>query len=121
MTSHAASTRPPRGQVLELAVLVAYCALAATPFVVATANGGFWDSAVAWAAAALWLLLVGALVARRRWAWIVLLVFEAAVLLSFAFDFTGVLQFIASLASVGLLASPPMRRHVGRPRSTPTA
>src|SRR3954453_22899228 len=95
-------------------VVVAYVVLAAAPFIVAAAHSWFWDEdhRLAPVATVIAAALLLALVMRRRWAWALLAVFEAAVLISFAFDFTNALALGANLASLALLVSPWMRRYV---------
>jgi hypothetical protein len=43
---------------------------------------------------------------------LLLTVFQAAVLIAFAFDFTNVPALLLNLGGFALLASPQMRRHV---------
>jgi hypothetical protein len=57
--------------------------------------------------------LCAALALGRRWAWIVLTGLEVVVLVTFVFDFSGVLALLLNLARFALLLSKPMRRRVG--------
>jgi hypothetical protein len=90
--------------------------LAAVPFVLAATHAWFWqdEHSTAPVAGVVVAGLLVALVLRQRWAWRLLVVFEAAILVSFAFDFTAVSALLLNLASLALLVSPPMRRHVRR-------
>jgi hypothetical protein len=64
--------------------------------------------------AAILAVLLVALVRRRRWAWLVLvLVFGSAVVLD-VFNFNGFVRFTPDVIGFALLVSPPMRRHVNR-------
>jgi K+ transporter len=94
-------------------VLWAYVVLAVAPFAYAATREEYWDG-VAPVSTLVVVGLLAALVLRKRWAWVVLLVFEAAVLISFAFDFTDALALAASVVRFGLLVSPPMQRQMRR-------
>lgn len=63
-------------------------------------------------------LVLISLARRRRWAWVVLVVLEGGILISFAFDFTDAVAFIVSVVSFALLISPPMRRYTGPPHTS---
>jgi hypothetical protein len=95
-------------------VVGAYLALAVAPLVVAATQHWFWERthSIAPVAVSLMLIVLVALIYRRRWAWMVLVIFEVGVLVSFAFHFTDGLALVATLASVALLLSSPMRRYV---------
>jgi integral membrane sensor domain MASE1 len=95
-------------------VVAGYVVLAAAPFVLAATHAWFWkhEHSTAPAAAAVVAALLAALVLGQRWAWLLLTVFQAAVLISFAFDFTNVPALLLNLGGFALLASPQMRRHV---------
>jgi hypothetical protein len=97
-------------------VVASYVVLAAAPFVLAATHAWFWehDHSTAPVAGVLVAVLLVALVLRQRWAWWLQVVFEAAILISFAFDFTAVSALLWNLASLALLVSPPMRRNVRR-------
>jgi drug/metabolite transporter (DMT)-like permease len=96
-------------------VVGTYLVLAAAPFIVAATTAAYWRHAEPATVTVLIAVVLISLVRRHRWAWVVLVVIEGVVLISFAFDFTKAFLFIADLASFALLVSPPMRRYV-RPR-----
>ncbi len=95
-------------------VVVSYVVLEASPFVLAATHAWFWkhEHSTAPVAGVVVAALLVALVLRQRWAWWLLVVFEAAILISFVFDFTNLPALLLNLASFALLVSPPMRRHV---------
>ena len=97
-------------------VVGSYVVVAAAPFVLAATHAWFWkhEHSTAPVAAGVVAVLLVALVLRQRWAWWLLVAFEAAVLISFAFDFTTAPALLLSLARVALLVSPQMRRYVRR-------
>jgi hypothetical protein len=99
-----------RTATLERAVLVAYLVLAMAPLVIGATHDEFYP--VGPVAAAMLIAIYAALVFRHRWAWTVLVVFEAFVLASFLWDFTSVVALVLVAASFGLLLSRPMRDHV---------
>jgi hypothetical protein len=96
------------------AALAAYVALALAPFLAAATSDDYWGRAfpMALIATMLFAALVGALLRRQRWAWFLLVLFDAGVLVSFAFDFTGVAWFAMCLLSFALLISAPVRAYV---------
>jgi hypothetical protein len=103
--------------------VLAYAVLGSMPFVLAATAPSFWEHehATAPAAAAAFGALLLALVLRRRWAWFALVVFQGAVLVSYAFDFTSVPSLLLNALSFALLTSKPMRRFLkptGRRDST---
>jgi hypothetical protein len=112
--------RPSFAPDATTAVLAAYVALAATPFVAARSHRWFWEGShrTAPVATGVFIALLVALVFRRRWAWILLVLFEVAVAVSFAVDFVrgdlAWIWFALNLASLALLLSAPMRRYVRR-------
>jgi hypothetical protein len=92
--------------------LALYGVLLTSPFAWAAAtNDSFWTS-VAPVATLLVLAVLVALLAGKRWAWVLLVALEALVGLSVLWGAVSV--FIAAKAAVGLglLLSPPVRRHV---------
>jgi hypothetical protein len=95
-------------------VVGSYVVLTAAPFVLGATHAWFWkhEHSTAPVAAVVVAALLVALVLGQPWAWWLLVVFQAAVLISFAFDFTNVPALLLNLASFALLASPQMRRHV---------
>lgn len=107
-----------------LVVVVAFVLFAAVPFVSAVSRASFWQphSPAPLATAAVAILLV-ALVTRRRWAWVLLLIFHGFAVASFAWDWTSTVAFGVNLITLGLLVSSPMRRYVGwrMPRGAPQA
>jgi hypothetical protein len=95
--------------------VVASCVvLEAAPFVLAATHAWFWKHGHSTARVAVVVVaaLLIALLLRQRWAWWLLVAFEAAALISFAFDFTTVPALVLNLASFALLVSPQMRRYV---------
>lgn len=100
-------------------VVAAYVVLAAAPFAIAATHHSFWERAhsVAPVASLIFLAVLAALASGRRWAWLLLVLFEGFVLLSFAWDFASITSFVFVLLSYVLLISPPMQSHVRR-RST---
>jgi hypothetical protein len=97
-------------------VVAAFLVASATPIVIAATHHVFWERAHSQApvvSLAFFGLLAG-LAFRKRWAWVVLVVIEGAILVSFAFDFASVVGFICALVSVALLLSPQMRGFVRR-------
>jgi len=99
-------------------VVVSYVLFAAAPLAIAASHHSFWERAHSTApvAALVFLAVLAALVLGRRWAWLLLVLFEGFVLLSFMWDFTDVLSLVLVLLSFLLLVSPPMRTHVSRRR-----
>jgi len=94
-------------------VVAGYVLLAMTPFVIGATHSAFWHS-MAPLATALFVGLLAALVMRRRWAWALLVAFDAVVLISFVIYWTDVWAFVLTVASFALLVSSPMRRYVRR-------
>jgi hypothetical protein len=95
-------------------IVGSYLAVAAMPFVFAATHTWFWahQSVRAPGAALLSGLLFVALLFRQRWAWVILVVFNGFVVISYAWAWTKPLAFIVDLASFALLVSPPMRAYV---------
>jgi hypothetical protein len=105
------------------AVLVAFVAVAITPFAVAVTHSWFWQHKhnQAPVGTAVYLLVVAALVrGRYRWAWLLLALFYGAALVSSVFDshrFTAraLLYEVLGCAAVVLLLSTPMRHRLRQP------
>lgn len=97
-------------------VVAAYVVLSAVPFGIAATHHAFWERAHSTApvSTVIFLAVLLALAAGRRWAWLLLVLFEGFVLLSFAWNFSSVISFALVLLSYLLLISRPMRRHVRR-------
>lgn len=97
------------------AVVVVYVVLTAAPFVFAATHAWFWNHhhSVAPIAAGLVGLLLVALVLRQRWTWMILVIFDGFVVISYAWEWSGAVTFVVNLAAFALLLSPPMRRYVG--------
>lgn len=95
-----------------------YLTVAAMPFVFAATHTWFWahQSVRAPIAAVLFGLLLVALLFRQRWAWLVLVVFNGLVVVSYAWAWTRPLAFIIDLAGFALLVSSPMREYVRNER-----
>jgi energy-coupling factor transporter transmembrane protein EcfT len=93
-------------------VVVAYVGLATAPFVYAATHREFWQS-LAPLATLIWLALVVGVVVGRRWAWLLAVIIEIAVLLSWPFS-AEVRWYAVALntLSLAVLVSPPMRAHV---------
>ena len=104
-------------------VLLAYAVLALAPLVFAATHAWFWDQEHSSAPIAVgaFALLLAALLLKQRWAWLLLAVFQAAVLVSFAFDFTTVPALLLNAASLALLLSAPMRGYIRAEPGTPEA
>jgi len=100
------------------AVVLSTALLWLCPLIVAASHGWFWERshATALVAAALALLLMIAVLRRHLWAWVLLLIFEVAVVASYVFAFTRVTWFLVNLAMLALLLSPQMRHYVGAAR-----
>jgi Na+/proline symporter len=99
----------------ERVVLAAFVAFAATPFVFAAAHASFWQRhSPAPPATALGAALLVALVTRRRWAWLLLVLSYGFVVVSFAWKWGSTVLFVVDLIALALLVSAPMRRYVGR-------
>jgi hypothetical protein len=95
-------------------VLATYLALAVAPFVVGATHASFWSQhSRAPLAAVLWLALLLGLALHRRGPWAVLVFFDALVVVSYSWEWAGVLPFVGNLGALALLVSPPMRRYVG--------
>jgi hypothetical protein len=112
-----------RATAITRIVLVAFVVFAVTPFVIAATRSSFWqpEHSMAPVATAIYLAVVAALVVGRyRWAWMLLGLFWAFVVVVWPFDSdrfaaTHVLGFVAALATLALLVSTPMRRRLRRP------
>lgn len=63
---------------------------------------------------AIYAVLIVALVRRRRWAWLVLVLLSGSAVILSVFNFKGVVRFILDVTSFVLLMSSPMRRYVKR-------
>jgi hypothetical protein len=89
-----------------------YVVLAVAPFAYAALDREFWES-VAPIASLLWFVLVAAVVARRHWAWLLALLIEVAILVTWPFsDDVPWYAVVLNVLSLAVLASPPMRRYV---------
>jgi hypothetical protein len=92
------------------------------PFVLSASRAGFWQERHDMAPAVLGshLLVTIVLVPRwrwSRWSWALLVFAEGLALISYAFD--GVTPFVVvDAVALGLLLSPPMRRHIQRRGAT---
>jgi hypothetical protein len=64
--------------------------------------------------AAISAVLLVALVHQRHWAWVVLLALGGLIVISYSWESGGVEPFVAEIAGILLLLSPPIRRHVRR-------
>jgi hypothetical protein len=108
--------RRTRQEFSEWIALEAFVVLAVTPLVLAAVFGQFHNAR---SVVAVLLVATGviAVVCRRRAAWLVLVLFYGAVLLSYAWDWTGTLLFAVNAAIFVLLVSPPIRRHVAKRRT----
>jgi hypothetical protein len=120
MTGRVASSESPSK---PAAVVVAFVLLTIAPFVRAATRSWFWSPqhSMAPVATALFLALLAALViGRYRWAWIVVVFFEASTLVGWAVNPTPLHAidtpfYIASIASFVLLLSPAMRHRLRKP------
>jgi uncharacterized protein (TIGR03382 family) len=94
--------------------VAAFVAFAAAPFVSAAAHASFWQGhSPAPTATALAAALLVALVTRRRWAWLLLVLLHGFVVVSFAWKWGSTVLFVVDLIALALLVSAPMRRYVG--------
>ena len=102
--------------------MTAFLVASATPFAIAATHHVFWERAHSQAPVVTlaFLALLAALAFRKRWAWVVLVLIEGTILVSFAFNFASVIGFVCALLGFGLLLSPQMRRFV-RTRPRPAA
>lgn len=101
-------------------LLAIYVVLSVVPIAVAVSHASFWDSAGAPVASLISLALVVALVRGSRAAWLLLLLFDLALIASLVWA-PAELMFVAIVVvRVALLLSPPLRRFVGdAPDATP--
>jgi hypothetical protein len=107
----------------ERLVLAVFVLLAVVPFAIAASSRSFWaeEHSMAPAATAFYVaILVARVVGRYRWAWFLLALVYVSGVIGWAFDdqrlepmraFLGVI----ALATLVLLGSAPMRRHLRRP------
>ena len=103
-----AGVRSPR------VVVAAFVVFATVPLVSAALHASFWRAhSLAPLATAVVAILLVALVTRRRWAWILLVVFYGFVVVSFAWKWASTVAFVVDLVVLALLVSSPMRQHVG--------
>ena len=93
-------------------VVTSYVGLAIAPFVYAAMHREFWEGLAPFATL-LWFALVAGVVVRRRWAWLLAVVVEVAVLLSWPFS-ADVRWFavVLNILSLAVLVSRPMRGYV---------
>jgi hypothetical protein len=107
--------------------LVSFVVLAVAPFAVAATRASFWrpEHSTAPVATAVYLTVMLALVVGRyRWAWVLLVLFDGAALLGWAFDAdrlvpTRAVWYCLILGTLLLLLSAPMRGRLRRPVSLP--
>jgi hypothetical protein len=64
------------------------------------------------------MVLLTALVHRRRWAWLSLVLLFGFSLVLNLFNFNGVVRFILDVIAFSLLISPPMRRYVNQTKTS---
>jgi len=96
-------------------LLTTYIALSSAPLIWAATKSSFWErkhSLAPLAVACLALLFV-ALVYRRKWAWVLLVLFEGSVVISLVVDRPAFVWIAVDVISFALLISRPMRAHVG--------
>jgi hypothetical protein len=101
---------------LTTLIVAAYLLVAALPFVIAETHSWFWRGPhyPGPGSAALFVILLVAVVLRQRWAWLMLVVFNGFVLVSYIWDWSSAPAFSINVASFALLISPPMRHYVHR-------
>jgi hypothetical protein len=103
-------------------VVTAFVVFAAAPFVSAAVHAAFWQGhSRAPLATAIVAILLVSLVTRRRWAWVLLVLFYGFVVVSFAWEWASAATFVVDLIALGLLVFSPMRRYVGGAMHPPTA
>ena len=115
------AVRQRRAELPERAVLATYLVLALAPFLFAATHSSFWSQhSRAPLVTALELALLLGLALHRRGAWAVLVFFDALVVISYSWEWAGVLGFVLNLGALAILLSPPMRRYVrlGAPQSS---
>jgi hypothetical protein len=97
------------GRIEPRLVVGAYVALFVGPLVVSMTRHDFWSSAFPSIVVVIAAGLLVALVARRTWAWRLLVFFDGLALLVTIVDFAGVGWVLLAAANVALLLSPQMR------------
>lgn len=105
-----------RAEDLAPFVVGIFVLLSISPFVFAATHTWFWkhEHYRAPGAAALFGLVVVALVMRQRWAWFILIIFNGVVVVSYAWEWSSVPAFVIDVVSFSLLVSSPMRYYVRR-------
>jgi hypothetical protein len=103
----------------ERLLLGLYLLLSVAPFVWAALTwDDFWSS-VAPFSTLLALAVLLALLRRHRWAWALLVLLDASVILSYLWDPADVVALAMAIARLGLLLSPPIRSYVGSRHRSP--
>jgi hypothetical protein len=102
-------------------VVGAYVGLVLGAVSLNAAHSWFWEREhdEAPVAAACLIVLLVALVCRRRWAWIILALFDAGAAISIPFTKGSLLGDAWALVSLALIVSPPMRAYVRSIRTPP--
>lgn len=101
----------------------AFVALSAAPLIWGAADGRIHTGRSLCAVLLIGIAVLG-VVFRRRGSWLILVAFDGVVLLSYTWDWAGIVPFAINAAAFALLLSPPIRRHVanapaGRPAHRP--
>jgi hypothetical protein len=112
---------PPIGDRVIRITVAGYLVLAATPFVYAATHARFYHHLREPSAALLYGGLLVALIRRRRWAWFILALFSAIVVISSVWELDSVPFLITNLLGLLLLLSPPIRYYVRPPVTGKTA
>jgi hypothetical protein len=104
--------RRTRREFAQWIVVEAYVALALAPLIYDAAQGRLDRQREVVATSLIVILLIGLLL-RRPAAWLLLVLFDALVVISNAWDWRGALVLALTVATFALLVSPPMRRYIG--------
>ena len=93
-----------------------YVVLVSGPFVFAATHAWFWNGERPFApvSALVFAIVLIALLSRHRWAWWVLVILNGVVVISYLWEWTNAISFVANLASLALLSSTPIRRYVAQ-------
>ena len=96
-------------------VVALYVTVTLIPFIWAATKSSFWEEKHSGApvVTALLALLLLALIYRRRWAWVLLVLLQGLAIISFVVAPPRVAWLLIDLLSFALLLSSPMRTYVG--------
>jgi hypothetical protein len=93
-----------------------YVVLVGGPFIFAATHAWFWNGERPFApvSALVFAIVLIALLSRHRWAWWVLVILNGVVVISYIWEWTNAISFVANLASLALLSSTAIRSYVGQ-------